>query len=98
MHVTAYIFQLVISWWSNSRHRAVPSAKQYLQYFALKEYIPMTSTPKVSNTDRMNNTTHNFVVFVTPESHQTKLLKQTKITNYCRILRRDLSTQKLIQR
>lgn len=59
----------------------------------------MTSTPEVNNTDRMYNAIQDFVVVVVaPESHQTKFLKQTKNENSCRILRRDLSTQKLIQR
>lgn len=57
----------------------------------------MASTPKVKNTDRRQNTIQDFAV-VTPESHQTKFLKQTKNENYCRILRRGLSTHKLIQR
>lgn len=76
----------------------MPSEKQYLQPFALREYFPMRSTLKVNNTDRMHNAIQDFVVVFTPESHQTKFLKQIKNENYCRILRRDLSTQMLIQR
>ena len=58
----------------------------------------MTSTLKVNNTDRMDNTIQDFVVVATPESHWTKFLMQIKNENYCRTLRRDLSTQKLMQR
>lgn len=44
----------------------------------------------------MYNTIQDFAA-VSPESPQTKLAKSIKNENYCRILKRDLSTQKLVQ-
>lgn len=56
----------------------------------------MTSTQKVNKTSVLYNKIQDFAP-VSPESPQTKLVKNIKNENNCKILRQDLSTQKLVQ-
>lgn len=82
------------NWWGNSQRCAVTFEKQYLQHSGLGGF-PGTSTQQVNKTS-MYNTVHDFAT-VNPKSPQTKVVEYIKNENHCRILRQDLSTQKLVQ-